>query len=96
MRQALITALLLATAAGSPYDTELRRFERRFEPRDKTPDDPLIVTCPTCKAEPGQGCNRATLGRYRFHKARVDAFEEYKNTPPPLTGPLSNFPKEEK
>lgn len=33
---------------------------------------PISRPCPTCKAAIGADCNRATLGRYRFHKARME------------------------
>jgi hypothetical protein len=33
----------------------------------------LAVSCPRCKALPGERCNRSTLGRYAYHMARVRA-----------------------
>lgn len=34
---------------------------------------PISRPCPTCKAAVGVGCDKYTLGRYRFHKARMAA-----------------------
>lgn len=36
----------------------------------------LAVPCPRCGAAEGQRCNPATLGRYRYHLARVEAAEQ--------------------
>jgi len=35
---------------------------------------PDSMPCPKCKAEPGEPCDRRTLGRHSYHRARVDAF----------------------
>ena len=32
---------------------------------------PLDAACPECGADAGQSCQRSTLGRYRYHLARV-------------------------
>lgn len=34
---------------------------------------PRGVTCPRCQAAPGERCDRRTLGRYLYHRARVEA-----------------------
>jgi len=33
------------------------------------------VACPRCGVEPGAPCDRRTLGRFNYHKARKDAWE---------------------
>ena len=35
---------------------------------------PIEVVCPTCRAQPGEACDRRTMGRkWLYHRARVDA-----------------------
>ena len=34
---------------------------------------PRTVACPKCHAEPGQPCDRRTLGRHAYHLAREQA-----------------------
>lgn len=47
--------------------------DRRIGP---IPAGCYVVPCPKCKAPGGKRCNPSTLGRHRFHKARVDAYGE--------------------
>jgi len=50
-----------------------RSYERHWN-RDE-PDHvfPGHVDCPTCKAKAGRPCDARTLGRYPFHRSRVEA-----------------------
>ncbi len=59
---------LAALAPGCWGHGLLRRPRRRIADRDAR-----LVACPRCRAEPGEPCDRRTLGRYAQHRARVEA-----------------------
>ena len=72
MRSHRLSLLLAAFAAGMVDNPPL------ITPTPD-PDEPgrphgtLRVACPRCHAAIGENCDARTLGRYLFHKARIDA-----------------------
>jgi len=72
MRAAFL-ALATLMSASAMADDGFPRTRRLPEPRKALPPYALDVACPRCKAEPGEPCSRRTLGRHRFHLARVEA-----------------------
>lgn len=73
----VITSMLVA--AGVTADDLLRppRLRPGWEPgalwAGTEETGPISRPCTTCGAGIGADCNRHTLGRYRFHKARMVA-----------------------
>ena len=49
---------------------QLETLQKMFE------ENPKRVACPQCKSEIGEPCNKQTLGRWGYHKARVDSWQE--------------------
>ena len=71
--------LILAAVSGMGHDrTELGHHPLPPPPEPPAPkkSSPSAVTCPRCKAASGEPCDPRTLGRYPYHKARVDAVAE--------------------
>ena len=73
MNSRIIPGALLAALAGMGGGTPMPSPGARRVFRNEPPPDPgpLRVACPKCGAVAGQPCRRATLGRYRYHLARV-------------------------
>jgi hypothetical protein len=85
MRRILPLLLLAATAGAPPAEEPPPRREpppppprpnRGRAPDPKTIKGPHRVACPRCHAEAGKSCDRRTLGRHHYHKARVDLAKE--------------------
>ena len=74
-RASLYTALLVGSVGMLDHGPRVRLPSARPKPR---PAGVIGEPCPRCKAEPGQDCDRHTLGRRMYHKARVDALAAVK------------------
>lgn len=76
----LIPALLLLASAPAPGE---QLYPAPSKPPPPKPprrgsggeyrDPVLAIACPKCGAEPGKPCPRQELGRYPYHRARVEA-----------------------
>lgn len=51
----------------------MRRTEHGLVIEKAVTCKPIDVVCPACFALPGQSCNRHSLGKWPYHRARVDA-----------------------
>ena len=78
MQPGFLFALMALAAAGDlrAAQDEVRVVGPEPEPepprpRRLTPKDPKFHACPRCHAPQGKNCDRRTLGRKRYHMARV-------------------------
>jgi len=75
----MLAPLLLAATSYSKTqrhdDNGDNEATTRFpEETVESEEDRILRTpCSRCKAPPGQECDKRTLGRRRFHRARVEA-----------------------
>lgn len=70
MRIALAALMMMAATAGeTPNARRLLPRPRRRPPLEL---GPRKVPCRSCGAAVGESCDRRTLGRYRYHRVRVD------------------------
>ena len=77
MRSKAQMAMMMALAASSSGDYTILPNIPRW-PRTLPLEGLLRVSCPTCKAETGQPCNRGTLGKRDYHLTRKQAAKDVK------------------
>lgn len=63
-----MAAMMLATASAGEGVT----VHGRFLPEKRRPLGPRKVACRRCGAAVGESCDPRTLGRYHYHRVRVD------------------------
>ena len=70
MNVALAALMTMAATVGeTPNARRLLPRPRRRPPLEL---GPRKVACRSCGAAVGESCNRRTLGKYHYHRARVD------------------------
>ena len=83
-RRSMLPLLMMAPllASGSVSPEAQARWEEEERPRlvrarlnQLLEQGVLSCPCSRCGAAPGVPCNRQTLGKHRWHKARLDAWE---------------------
>lgn len=81
MRGLMFMMMALAATGGTvPYPGDAAFSPPPPPPPPRRPGraerGPLAVACPRCKAEPGKGCDRRTLGAHHVHRDRVQLAQQ--------------------
>lgn len=76
MKKLMAAVAMLGATLGNDAIPPVDARRRRARARQRYGPPEHQVACPRCGAEPGEPCDRFTLGRHLYHLARVEAAKE--------------------